>query len=207
MSCSKCRLGKEIQVDSKLNFMEKPVEILEREIKKLKRSRIPIVKVRWNSKRGDDLLTGDRESNLYTISIPDMAAFSPVCLMFKASLTKSWLWHHRLSYLNFGTINDLNKHDLVDRLPKFNYGKDHLCSSCERGKSKKDSHPPKLVPSSHSMLELLHMDLCGPMRVDSINGKRYILVIIDDYSRFIWVYFLHLKDENPKIIKKFIAQV
>ncbi|GJR76244.1 integrase, catalytic region, zinc finger, CCHC-type containing protein [Tanacetum coccineum] len=131
---------------------------------------------------GDDLLTGDRESNLYTISIPDMAASSPVCLMSKASSTKSWLWHRRLSHLNFGTINDLTKHDLVDGLPKFKYGKDHLCSACERGKSKKASHPPKLVPSSHSKLELLHMDLYGPMRVASINGKRYILVIVDDYS-------------------------
>ncbi|GJR85786.1 retrovirus-related pol polyprotein from transposon TNT 1-94 [Tanacetum coccineum] len=50
------------------------------------------------------------------------------------------------------------------------------------------------------------MDLCGPMRVASINGKKYILVIVDDYSRYTWVYFLHSKDETPKIIKKFIAQ-
>ncbi|GKC65052.1 retrovirus-related pol polyprotein from transposon TNT 1-94 [Tanacetum coccineum] len=88
----------------------------------------------------------------------------------------------------------------------FKYGKDHLCSACERGKSKKASHPPKLVPSDHSKLELLHMDLCGPMRVASINGKKYILVIVDDYSRYTWVYFLHSKDETPEIIKKFIAQ-
>ncbi|GJV58380.1 integrase, catalytic region, zinc finger, CCHC-type containing protein [Tanacetum coccineum] len=125
---------------------------------------------------------GYRESNLYIISIPDMATSSPVCLMSKASSTKSWLWHRRLSHLNFGTINDLTKHDLVDGLPKFKYGKDHLCSTCERGKSKKASHPPKMVPSSHSNLELLHMDLCGPMRVASIDGKKYILVIVDDYS-------------------------
>ncbi|GKD98645.1 retrovirus-related pol polyprotein from transposon TNT 1-94, partial [Tanacetum coccineum] len=78
--------------------------------------------------------------------------------------------------------------------------------ACERGKSKKASHPPKLVPSDHSKLELLHMDLCGPMRVASINGKKYILVIVDDYSRYTWVYFLHSKDETPEIIKKFIAQ-
>ncbi|GJW14281.1 retrovirus-related pol polyprotein from transposon TNT 1-94 [Tanacetum coccineum] len=156
---------------------------------------------------GDDLLTGDSESNLYTISISDMAASSPVFLMFKATSTKSWLWHRRLSHLNFGTINNLTKHDLVEGLPKFKYGKDHLCSACERGKSKKASHPPKLVPCNHSKLELLHMDLCGPMRVASINGKKYILVIIDDYSRFTWVYFLHTKDETPEIIKKFIAQV
>ncbi|GJV96626.1 integrase, catalytic region, zinc finger, CCHC-type containing protein [Tanacetum coccineum] len=68
---------------------------------------------------GDDLLTGDRESNLYAISISDMAASSPVCLRSKATLTKSWLWHHRLSHLNFGTINDLTRLDLVDGLPKF----------------------------------------------------------------------------------------
>ncbi|GJU47149.1 retrovirus-related pol polyprotein from transposon TNT 1-94 [Tanacetum coccineum] len=89
----------------------------------------------------DDLLTGGRDTNLYTISISDMAC-------------------------------GLHPLDLVDGLPKFKYGKDHLCSACERGKRKKDSHPPKLVPSDHSKLELLHMDLCGPMRVALINGKR-----------------------------------
>ncbi|GJR54010.1 retrovirus-related pol polyprotein from transposon TNT 1-94 [Tanacetum coccineum] len=101
---------------------------------------------------------------------------------------------------------NFRKLDLVDGLPKFKYGKDHLCSACKRGKSKKASHPLKLVPSDHSKLELLHMDLCGPMRVASINGKKYILVIVDDYSRYTWVYFLHSKDETPEIIKKFIAQ-
>ncbi|GJS12361.1 retrovirus-related pol polyprotein from transposon TNT 1-94 [Tanacetum coccineum] len=155
---------------------------------------------------GDDLLTGGRDSNLYTISISDMAASSPICLMSKATSTKSWLWHRRLSHLNFGTINDLTKLDLVDGLPKFKYGKDHLCSACERGKSKKASHPPKLIPSDYSKLELLHMDLCSPMRVASVNGKKYILVIVDDFSRFTWVYFLRSKDETPEIIKKFIAQ-
>ncbi|GJV32225.1 retrovirus-related pol polyprotein from transposon TNT 1-94 [Tanacetum coccineum] len=155
---------------------------------------------------GDDFLTGGRESNLYTISISNMAAFSPVFLISKSTLTKSWLWHRRLSHLNFGTINDLTRLDLVDGLPKFKYGKDHLCSACERGKIKKASHPPKLVPSDHSKLKLLHMDLCGPMRVASINGKKYILVIVDDYSGYTWVYFLYSKDKTPEIIKKFIAQ-
>ncbi|GJX78125.1 integrase, catalytic region, zinc finger, CCHC-type containing protein [Tanacetum coccineum] len=131
---------------------------------------------------GDDLLIGAREPNLYTISISDMAASSPVSLMSKATSTKSWLWHRRLSHLNFGTINCLTKHDLVDGLSKFKHSRDHLCSACKRGKSKKSSHQPKLVPSTHSKLELLHMDLCGPMRVATINGNKYILVIVDDYS-------------------------
>ncbi|GJW57880.1 retrovirus-related pol polyprotein from transposon TNT 1-94 [Tanacetum coccineum] len=155
---------------------------------------------------GDDLLTGGRELNLYTITISELSAFPPVYLMSKAASTKSWLWHRRLSHLNVGTINDLTRLDLVDGLLKFKYGKDHLCSACERGKTKKASHPLKLVLSDHSKLELLHMDLCGPMRVASINGKKYILVIVDDYSRYTWVYFLHSKDETPEIIKKFIAQ-
>ncbi|GKC18122.1 integrase, catalytic region, zinc finger, CCHC-type containing protein [Tanacetum coccineum] len=115
-----------------------------------------------------------------------MAASSPIRLMSKSTSTKSWLWHCRLSHLNFGTINDLTKHDLVDGLWKFKYNKDHLCSARKLEKSKKSSHPPKLVPSNHSKLELLHMDLCGPMRVASINGKKYILVIVDNYSRFTW---------------------
>ncbi|GJY43986.1 integrase, catalytic region, zinc finger, CCHC-type containing protein, partial [Tanacetum coccineum] len=156
---------------------------------------------------GDDLLTGARESNLYTISILDMAASLPVCLLSKANSTKSWLWYRRLSHLKFNTINYLTKHDLVDGLLKFKYSKDHLCSVCERGKSKKSSHQPKLVPSTHSKLELLHMDLYGPMKAATINGKKYILVIVDDYSQFTWVYFLHTKDETTEIIKKFIAQV
>nr|GFB75189.1 integrase, catalytic region, zinc finger, CCHC-type, peptidase aspartic, catalytic [Tanacetum cinerariifolium] len=94
---------------------------------------------------GDDLLTGARESNLYTISILDMALSLPVCFLSKATSTKSWLWHCRLSHLNFGSINDLTKHDLVDGLSKFKNNKDYMCSACERGKSKKSSHSPKVV--------------------------------------------------------------
>nr|GFB07866.1 integrase, catalytic region, zinc finger, CCHC-type, peptidase aspartic, catalytic [Tanacetum cinerariifolium] len=74
--------------------------------------------------------------------------------------------------------------DLVAGLPKFKYHKEHLCPSCEQGKSKRASYPPKPVPNSRQRLHLLHMDLCGPMRIASINGKRYVLVIVDDYSRY-----------------------
>ncbi|GKD55769.1 retrovirus-related pol polyprotein from transposon TNT 1-94 [Tanacetum coccineum] len=76
---------------------------------------------------GDDLLTGSRESNLCTISISELVASSLVCLMSKATSKKSWLWHRRLSHLNFGTINQFTSKDLVDGIPKFKYNKDHLC--------------------------------------------------------------------------------
>nr|GFB19966.1 hypothetical protein [Tanacetum cinerariifolium] len=121
---------------------------------------------------GVELLKGDRSTNLYTINLYEMASASPICLMARASSTKSWLWHQRLSHLNFDTINDLARNDLVSDLPQFKYLKEHLCPSCEQGKSKRASHPPKLIPNSRQRLHLLHMDLCGPMRIASINGKR-----------------------------------
>nr|GFB02305.1 retrovirus-related Pol polyprotein from transposon TNT 1-94 [Tanacetum cinerariifolium] len=127
--------------------------------------------------------------------------------MARASSTKSWLWHQRLSHLNFDTINDLARNDLVSGLPKFKYHKEHLCPSCEQGKSKRASHPPKPVPNSRQRLHLLHMDLCGPMRIASINGKRYILVIVDDYSRYTWLHFIRSKDEAPEVIITFLKRI
>ncbi|GKB89775.1 retrovirus-related pol polyprotein from transposon TNT 1-94 [Tanacetum coccineum] len=115
-----------------------------------------------------------------------MASASLICLMARATSTKTWLWHQRLSHLNFDTINDLARNDLVTGLPKFKYHKEHFFPSCEQGKSKRASHPPKPVPNSKQRLHLLHMDLCGPMRIASINGKWYVLVIVDDYSRYTW---------------------
>ncbi|GKC67101.1 retrovirus-related pol polyprotein from transposon TNT 1-94 [Tanacetum coccineum] len=131
---------------------------------------------------GVDLLTGSRGDNLYTLSFGDMMASSPICLLSKATKTKSWLWHRRLSHLNFGTINHLARHGLVRGLPKLKFEKDHLCSAYAMGKSKKKPHKPKSKDTNQEKLYLLHMDLCGPMCVASINGKKYILVIIDDYS-------------------------
>ncbi|GJX22009.1 retrovirus-related pol polyprotein from transposon TNT 1-94 [Tanacetum coccineum] len=132
---------------------------------------------------GVDLLSGSRGTNLYTISMADMMKSSPICLLSNASKIKFWLWHRHLSRLNFGTINQLAKQGLVKGLPKLKYTKDHLCSACQMGKSKKESHPHKPKPSTNENIQMLHMDLCGPMRVTSKNGKKYILVIVDNYSR------------------------
>ncbi|GJW42313.1 retrovirus-related pol polyprotein from transposon TNT 1-94 [Tanacetum coccineum] len=115
--------------------------------------------------------------------------------------------HHRLSHLNFGAINHLAKHSLVRGLPKLKFEKDHLCSACAMGKSKKQSHKPKSKDTNQEKLYLLHMDLYGPMRVANVNGKKYILVIIDDYSRFTWVKFLASKDEAPDFIIKFLKMI
>ncbi|GKC31133.1 retrovirus-related pol polyprotein from transposon TNT 1-94, partial [Tanacetum coccineum] len=135
---------------------------------------------------GNDLLTGNRGSDLYIISLQETSSSTPICFMAKASPTQAWLWHRKLSHLNFDYINLLSKKDVMIGLPKLKYGKDQLCSSCEVSKAKRSSFKTKAVLSSKGRLNLLHMDLCGPMRVASINGKKYILVIIDDYSRYTW---------------------
>ncbi|GJW61263.1 retrovirus-related pol polyprotein from transposon TNT 1-94 [Tanacetum coccineum] len=74
-------------------------------------------------------------------------------------------------------------------------------------KAKRSSFKTKAVPSSKGRLNLLHMDLCGPMRVASINGKKYILVIVDDYSRYTWTLFLRSKDETPEVLKDFLTMI
>nr|GFA87369.1 ribonuclease H-like domain-containing protein [Tanacetum cinerariifolium] len=100
-----------------------------------------------------------------------------------------------------------DQNDIVVGLSKVKFVKDHLCSSCELGKAKRTSFHTKLTPSSKRRLQHLHMDLCGPMRVASINGKRYILVIVDDYSRYTLTYFLRSKDETPEILIDFLRLV
>ncbi|GJZ36514.1 retrovirus-related pol polyprotein from transposon TNT 1-94 [Tanacetum coccineum] len=92
--------------------------------------------------------------------------------LLTASPTQAWLWHRRLSHLNFDYITLLSKKEVVNGLPKLKYVKDQLCSSCEMSKAKRSSFKTKAVPSSKGRLNLLHMDLCGPMRVASINGKK-----------------------------------
>nr|GEX93449.1 hypothetical protein [Tanacetum cinerariifolium] len=156
---------------------------------------------------GVNLLTGSRGNNLQKFSLQDMMASSPICLLSTASKTKSWLWHRRLSHLNFGAINHLARQGLVKGLPKLKLKKDQLCSACAMGKSTKKSYKPKSEDTNQEKLYLLHMDLCGPMRVKSVNEKKYILVIVDDYSQFTWVKFLRSKEEAPNFIIKFLRMI
>nr|GEU53353.1 hypothetical protein [Tanacetum cinerariifolium] len=156
---------------------------------------------------GVDLLTGSRGNNLYTLSLQDMMASSPICLLSKASKTKSWLWNRRLSHLNFSAINYIARQGLVRGLPKLKFEKNHICSACAMGKSTKKTFKPKSEDTNQEKLYLLHMDLCGPMRVESVNGKKYIIVIVNDYSRFTWVKFLRSKDETLDFIIKFLMMI
>ncbi|GJV11589.1 retrovirus-related pol polyprotein from transposon TNT 1-94 [Tanacetum coccineum] len=157
--------------------------------------------------KGNDLLTGSRGLDLYSITLQDTTSPNPICLMAKATLSQTWLWHCRLSHLNFDTINLLSKYDIVTGLPKLKFVKDHLCSSCELGKEKRKSFKTKTTPCSKRRLQILHMDLCGPMRVESFNGKKYVLVIVDDYSRYTWTHFLSSKDETLEVLIDFLKLI
>ncbi|GKA11183.1 retrovirus-related pol polyprotein from transposon TNT 1-94 [Tanacetum coccineum] len=148
-----------------------------------------------------------RGPDLYSITLQDTSTPNPICLMAKASSSQAWLWHRRLSHLYFDTINLLSKHDIVTCLPKLKFVKDHLCSSCELRKAKRKSFKTKNTPSSKRRLQILHMDLCGPMRVESFNGKKYVLVIVDDYSRYTRTYFLRSKDKTPEVLIDFLKLV
>nr|GEZ45826.1 hypothetical protein [Tanacetum cinerariifolium] len=110
---------------------------------------------------GVDLLTGDRSSNLYTIALNEVASNSSTCLLAKAP-SQSWLWHQRLSHLNFATINDLVKKILVQGLPKMKFKKDHLCSACEQWKIHQKHYKSKTAFASNKPLYLLHMDFLEP---------------------------------------------
>nr|GEV88614.1 hypothetical protein [Tanacetum cinerariifolium] len=152
------------------------------------------------------LLTGDRLSNLYTIALNEIASNSSSCLLAKASSSQSWLWHQRLSHLNSAIINNLVKNNLVRGLSKMIFEKDHLCFASEQGKIHQKHHKSKTAFASNQPLYLLHMDLCGPMRVESINKKRYVLVVVDDFSWYTSVFFLRSKNEASEVIISFIKK-
>nr|GEV50370.1 Gag-Pol polyprotein [Tanacetum cinerariifolium] len=153
---------------------------------------------------GVDLLTGDRSSNLYIIALNEVASSSFTCLLAKASSLQSLLWHQCLSHLNFATINNLMKNNLVQGLPKMKFEKDHLSSACEEGKIHRKHHKSKTAFALNKPLYLLHMNFCGPMRVESINEKRYVLVVVDVYSR---VFELIMVRSLKKTLAKFFDEV
>ncbi|GKE23274.1 retrovirus-related pol polyprotein from transposon TNT 1-94, partial [Tanacetum coccineum] len=104
-------------------------------------------------------------------------------------------------------FGNLAKDGLAKDIPKLKFLKDHLFLACALGKRKKSSHQPKAKDTNKEKFYLLHIDLCGPMSLDSINRKKYILVIVDDYSQFTWVKFLRSKDEAPDAIIKCIKNI
>jgi transposase InsO family protein len=117
-----------------------------------------------------------------------------------------WLWHRRLAHVGMRNLAKLQKGEHILGLTNVTFEKDRLCSACQAGKQVGAPHPPKNILTSSRPLKLLHMDLFGPIAYVSIGGNKYGLVIVDDFSRYTWVYFLQDKSEAQRVIKKFIRR-
>ena len=144
---------------------------------------------------------------MYPLNLNPIRGKPAVCLLTKAHSDESWLLHRRLSHLNFKDINKLVLGDHVRGLPVLKFDKEHLCAACEMGKQSRQSHPSIINTKVIEPLELLHIDLCGPSSIESIGGNKYILVIVDDFSRFTWTFFLKQKSEAVTKLKLFIKQI
>ncbi|KAJ9544838.1 LOW QUALITY PROTEIN: hypothetical protein OSB04_024545 [Centaurea solstitialis] len=162
-------------------------------------------KYKVKNKRKEVILTGVSQADIYIINMN--TSTDNFCFVSRASTDTNWLWHKRLSHLNFKTLNQLCINNLVVGLPDFRYTKVSLCSACEKGKQSRASFKSKQISSISSPLQLLHMDLFGPVNVHSIAGKKYTLVIVDEYSRYTWVFFLRSKSDAPEEIILFIRKM
>ncbi|KAJ9544925.1 hypothetical protein OSB04_024632 [Centaurea solstitialis] len=250
-----------IQIDERLRTTEEPIEILDREIKQLRRSKISIVKVRWNSRHGPKF-TWEREAFMKDKFGAETRKRTNVCLnanhsrksedyrtsCFRFSgvlqstrmkvemkkkkkstkrniknldssmrsssrkfLAKSSLGNKTVPKNNAShkwyLDSRLVKQQLVSGIPMIKFETEQLCSGCAQGKMKRASHPPKPEHGSKSPLSLIRMDLCGPMKTVSLAGRKYVLVIVDDFSRYTWTMFLKTKDETSLLIINFIKAV
>nr|GEW88949.1 putative ribonuclease H-like domain-containing protein [Tanacetum cinerariifolium] len=152
------------------------------------------------------LLRVPRENNMYSVNLKNIIPYGDLtCLFAKATIDESNLWHRRLAHINFKTINKLVKGNLVRGLPTKVFENDHTCVACKKGKQHRASCKTKPVSSVDQPLYRLYMDLFRPTFVKSLNKKSYCLVVIDDYSRLTWVFFLATKDETSPILKTFIT--
>jgi len=139
------------------------------------------------------ILEGKRVKDVYMTNLCSLSGQTLSCMSVHKN--DPWLWHKRLGHVNARTLNTLKKLDLVDGMPNMKFEFKSLCDDCVKGKQVKSSFKSKNCVSTSRILELVHIDLCGPMRIISKGGSRYICVIVDDFSRYVWLLFLSSKDQ------------
>ena len=147
------------------------------------------------------------KGNVYVADFNSTSSEEKTCLFSKACAEEIWLWHKKLSHLNFKAMNLLVKKNLVRGLPKVEFTKDVLCDACQQEKQRIASFKSKTESSIDEHLQLFHMDLFGPVNIMSISKKRYCLIIVDEFIRFSWTFFLHSKDEVIQLIINHIKAV
>ena len=95
----------------------------------------------------------------------------------------------------------ISKHKSVLGIPKFSRMSNVVCGPCQLGKQTKTKHPGTQTLATSKPLELLHLDLVGPARTESLGGKRYIMVVVDDFTRYTWIILLRSKSDAPEHIE------
>jgi hypothetical protein len=113
----------------------------------------------------------------------------------KATIDNSELWHQRLGHLNFTNMLKISGKGIVEGLPKIEKTEKGVCGACQLGKQTRAAHKKTSGIHTSKNLELLHMDLMGPTRTANLGGKRYILVIVDDFSRYTWAIPIREKSD------------
>ncbi|GKA36792.1 retrovirus-related pol polyprotein from transposon TNT 1-94 [Tanacetum coccineum] len=152
------------------------------------------------------ILRAPRKNDVYSLDLKNIIPSGGItCLVAKATEDEAVLWHRRLGHVNFKNINKLVKGNLVRGLPSKTFKLDHSCLACRKGKQHRASCKKIEERTVREPLELLHMDLFGPVSVESINKKKYCLVVTDDCSKFSWVFFLAYKDETYDMLHDLIG--
>jgi hypothetical protein len=124
------------------------------------------------------------------------------CLVPKRNM--GWLWHRRLAHVGMRNLHKLQKEGHILGLTNIVFEKDWPCGACQVKKQVGAPHHANNIMTTTRFLEMLHRNLFGPIAYISIDGNKYGLVIIDDYSCFTWIFFLHDKGEIQKVLKKFV---
>ena len=126
------------------------------------------------------------------------------CLITTEATPKDWIWHSRFGHLNFHTLKEISTKKFVEELPPISIPS-KVCRNCIAGKHHRTSFPKKSAFRAIESLELIHMDICGPISPPTLGGNRYFLLLIDDFSRLIWVAMLQHKSDALEAFKKFKA--
>jgi hypothetical protein len=155
-------------------------------------------------RRSDDSIAfkGVLKGQLYLVDFN--RAELNTCLIAKTNM--GWLWHHRLAHVGMKNLHKLLKGEHILGLTNVHFEKDRVCSACQTIKQVGVHHPHKNIMTTDRPLELLHMDLFGPIAYISIGGSKYCLVSVDDYSRFTWMLFLQDKSQTQETLKGFLRQ-
>jgi transposase InsO family protein len=153
---------------------------------------------------GSIAFKGVLDSQLYLVDFNDNQAELDTCLIAKTNM--DWLWHRRLAHVGMKNLYKLLKGEHILGLTNVHFEKDRICRACQAGMQVGVHHPHKNIMTMDMPLELLHMDLFGSIAYISICGSKYCLVIVDDYSRFTWVFFLQEKSQTQETLKRFLRR-